>query len=293
MKRIIFIAALFIFAVQAQSQDLEAIKSQIKEYTELNIHPRMQEWKSKIDGEINKEELQRLEQMRAEASKLRNQELEMMRNFTPEKGKGKPRQTEIRGQFKELHNELSKMIEQHSNFFNQLNDEIKPIAQKWREDIQKMKMDWKQSYKQANSCKYKGEMCDGHGKRGKMKHARKFMNNPQHDLYRVMLWNGKSIDGEVFGFQRLEQSFGEMSANVFPNPSSGAVYFEFDAPKTGLYELVISDVAGNIITSEKVNVNTVGKLNHSINGLNLSNGVYTYTISSDGKMQSGRFAIQK
>ncbi len=296
MSRLILITALFAaFALCVNAQDTETLKKQIKEYAELNIHPHMKLWKSKIDNELDKDVLQKLNNMRAEAAELKQQGFEMMKNFSSEKEKSKerPRQTEHRAKFKEFHVELSKIIEQHSKFFNELNDEIKPLAQKWREDIQKLKMDWKQSNNPTDNCEYKGENCDGKGKRSKMKHARKFMNNPQHELYRVMLWDGKSIDFGDSEIERINQSFGNMNTTVFPNPSTGAINFEFDAVERGTYEIVITDISGNIVKSEKINVIAPGKNSHSVNGLNLGNGVYTYTISNNEKLESGRVVVRR
>jgi len=296
MKKVILITAIFAaFALCVNAQDTETLKKQIKEYADINIHQQMKTWKLKIDSELNNDELQKLNNLREEAAKLKHQGFEMMRNFSPEKGKSKerPRQVEQRGKFKEFHDELSKIVEQHSNFFNQMNDEIKPIASKWREDIQNMKMEWKKANNPDINCDKKGENCVGKGKKGKMRHTRNFMHNPQHELYRVMLWDGKSLDFGDNEIERVNHSLSNMNTNVYPNPTTGAINFEFDAVERGTYEIVISDIAGNVLSSEKINVNSAGKINHTMNGLNLGNGIYSYTISHNGKVESGRVVVQR
>lgn len=301
MKRILAIAALLAFSsilLFSQNQiNYDDLKADIRTYAEQNIHPQMNIWKSSIDKELNSEELAILNNARAKASEFKKDGLEHMRNFTPDRGnKGgkKGKNHPMREQMKELHTQLLPIIENHSDFFAILTEEIQPKSEKWQDDMRTMKRDWKQENVEKPECTNDSANCPHNGKgKGKHKMGNKFEKNPQHQLMRMMLWDGSPLEDEGSLFQKSDQSAARYNANVFPNPANDAINLEFNAPTQGVYELTISDVSGNVVSKQNVNVSSAGKINHVITGVSLGNGVYNYTITSGGIPESGRFVIQR
>ncbi|MCO5250644.1 MAG: T9SS type A sorting domain-containing protein [Candidatus Kapabacteria bacterium] len=301
MKRILAITVFVAFSsilLFSQNQiNHDDLKADIRTYAEQNIHPQMKIWKSEIDKELNSEELAILNSARAKASEFKKDGLEHMRNFTPDRGnKGgkKGKNHPMREQMKEMHTQLLPIIENHSDFFSKLKEEIQPKSEKWQNDMRTMKRDWKQENVEKLECENKSADCPKNGK-GMGKHGKgnKFEKNPQHQLMRVMLWDGSSFEDEANLFQKSDQSAARYNANVFPNPANDAINLEFNAPTQGVYELTISDVSGNVVSKQNVNVSSAGKINHVITGVSLGNGVYNYTITTGGIPESGRFVIQR
>lgn len=301
MKRILALAIFVAFSsLQLFSQNninYDDLKADVKNYVEQNIHPQIKIWKSQLDQELNSEELAILNSLRAKASELKKDGLEHMRNFSPERGNKsgkKGKNHPMREQMKDLHSQLLPIIENHSDFFSNLRDEIQPKAEKWQNDMRTMKHEWKQENVEKPECENKSENCPKEGKgKGKHKKGNKFEKNAQHQLFRVMLWDGNNFDYEGEMFQKSDKSFDGINSTIYPNPSNNEINLEFNAPTQGVYELTISDLSGNVVSKQNVNVTSVGKINHVITGVSLGNGVYNYTITNNGKMESGRFAIQR
>ncbi len=301
MKRILAITVFVAFSsILLFSQNLinyDDLKNDIRTYAEQNIHPQMNIWKSQIDKELNSDELAILNSARAKASEFKKDGLEYMRNFTPDRGnKGtkKGKNHPMREQMRELHTQLLPIIENHSDFFAKLSEEIQPKSEKWQDDMRTMKREWKQENVEKPECAKDSANCPNYGK-GKGKHGKgnKFEKNPQHQLMRVMLWDGSPFEDEGEMFQKSDKSMGGINSTIYPNPSNNEINLEFNAPTQGVYELTISDASGNVVSKQNVNATSTGKINHVITGLNIGNGVYNYTITNGGKMESGRFAIQK
>jgi hypothetical protein len=308
MKRILALVVFgAILSLQLFSQkqiNHDDLRTDIRTYAEQNIHPQMKIWKSQIDQELNSEELAILNNLRAKAAEFKKDGLEHMRNFTPDrgskgerkgmKGERKEMKGERGGHMKEFHAQLNTIIENHESYFASLTEKIAPLAEKWRTDMQSMKREWKQENIDKPECENKSENCPADGKgKGKHKKGNKFEKNPQHQLYRVMLWDGSNFDSEGEMFHKSDKSMGGINSTIYPNPSNNEINLEFNAPTQGVYELIISDASGNVVSKQNVNATSTGKINHVITGLNIGNGVYNYTITNGGKMESGRFAIQK
>lgn len=82
-------------------------------------------------------------------------------------------------------------------------------------------------------------------------------------------------------------SLNPMQVKIQPNPFSTNAVFNFNNPTNSEFELVLSDLNGNMVRSLKINTNTV-----NIDRSNLAAGVYIYRLTGESGSQSGKFIIQ-
>ena len=83
------------------------------------------------------------------------------------------------------------------------------------------------------------------------------------------------------------------SLTTAPNPVFDNLFINADIVSSGVYESNVTDIAGKVIFSEKVNLN-VGANNWRINTSNFSSGLYFLNIAENGKvLNSQKFVVQK
>lgn len=78
-----------------------------------------------------------------------------------------------------------------------------------------------------------------------------------------------------------------------PNPVYDNLFVNTNIATSGNYESIVTDIAGKVIFSEKVNLN-VGENNWRINTNNFNSGLYFLNIAQNGKiLNSQKFVVQK
>lgn len=83
------------------------------------------------------------------------------------------------------------------------------------------------------------------------------------------------------------------SLTTAPNPVYDNLFVSADIISSGVYESIVTDIAGKVIFSEKVSLN-VGENNWRINTNNFSSGLYFLNMAQNGKvLNSQKFVVQK
>lgn len=80
---------------------------------------------------------------------------------------------------------------------------------------------------------------------------------------------------------------------IYPNPARESAKIQFQLP-VGNHQvgMIIMDIMGKVITSEKTNINSTGKVSEiEINTQSLKSGIYIIQIYSDGFVKSGKLII--
>ncbi len=92
----------------------------------------------------------------------------------------------------------------------------------------------------------------------------------------------------ISGIDELE---GISAFNLYPNPASGEIYYEYTAIKTGDVMMSLTDISGKEVFSQTLD-STVGSHNGVI-GLNeFAPGVYTFTLVEGNKLATEKIVIE-
>jgi hypothetical protein len=78
---------------------------------------------------------------------------------------------------------------------------------------------------------------------------------------------------------------------IYPNPSSGGFYVNFENVTNAQVEILITDVVGRNIYTETFQ-STIGMVNHYVRTKNLDPGMYAVTLNPNGKSINTKIIIQ-
>ena len=78
---------------------------------------------------------------------------------------------------------------------------------------------------------------------------------------------------------------------VFPNPSSTHVFFNMERVTGGTYTLNISNLAGQLLSSEQKQVVTGTNLRFTYDVESLASGCYLYSVSGNGETHNGKLMV--
>jgi hypothetical protein len=275
---------------------MQELGDELRTYAEENIHPQMMNWKEQIDNEVSTSELEKLNQLRAEASKFMD-EMKSQRPNMRGMNKGRINKGENKGQRnrdmqmnrnaregkQKFADELDEIIENHPDFFTGLFEEVETKQTVWKNDMKEIKDNWLEENKtelddMPNKSKMKG-MFRAHNIENRFR-------NPEH----ILLWNGvpprKPKMNNNFGSTKIE------SYNS-PNPFSESTSIHYSIEDAGNYTIEVINSAGNKIeTLHSGNLNE-GEHTFSFAAKNLEPGVYFYKISGEGLEQTEKMIISK
>lgn len=104
----------------------------------------------------------------------------------------------------------------------------------------------------------------------------------------VLIVDEFSLSGGTVGMQAMAESLG---FKAYPNPMTDVLNLEWSAENNSSAVLSIYDVTGNLIcTKNLITVNGQNKLSFDVS--HLTPGVYSYEISGDSRMKTGKLIKQ-
>ena len=89
-----------------------------------------------------------------------------------------------------------------------------------------------------------------------------------------------------------ENGIEDKRPNVYPNPASHKVQFDYHAVSTGKAEISLCNIIGRTVIQKSVQLST-GLNTIALDIQDLNQGVYLYTISEAGKTFTGRLSISR
>jgi hypothetical protein len=99
---------------------------------------------------------------------------------------------------------------------------------------------------------------------------------------------GVNLSGVNVGIDELSQQ----AFNVYPNPSDGQFEISFLSSQNGKSTITVLDKTGQVVSSRIIEMqNGINVI--SIDGIELSNGVYTIQLSNDSKVYSKLLLINR
>lgn len=82
------------------------------------------------------------------------------------------------------------------------------------------------------------------------------------------------------------------SSNVYPNPASSEIFIEFNSASNLNTVVNIYDMQGRLVNSINTVTENEGTQKIQVNVNDLSKGIYTYTVTVDGKVSSNKFTVE-
>jgi hypothetical protein len=79
----------------------------------------------------------------------------------------------------------------------------------------------------------------------------------------------------------------------FPNPFNPSTNIRFGIPRAGLVTLRVYDVLGREVSIVESGLFGAGEYERTFIGTELANGVYFYTLSSEGQSETKRMVLLK
>ncbi len=110
--------------------------------------------------------------------------------------------------------------------------------------------------------------------------------------YSVTITDSKGCT-KIFNYQynSLSELYQSKSiANIYPNPANGFVSVEVEADKFESGKIQLMDMTGKIILTKQIELQQ-GKNNHSLELQNVSQGVYSITITASNRKWTGKLVI--
>lgn len=284
-----------------------SLGEKIREYSDTNIHPQLDEWKTIIDKKLNKDDLEKLNKLRAEAKEMQENMMKKMQDMRQNSMMGRPmgmdnqnnggkpqykkdfRETmknnrkminEKRDEWKD---QLEVIIDKYPDFFDDLFDKVEKKQEIWKDDLAEIKDNWKKENKDVLE-----EMKNGRGKRmDRMDMMERKFKNPEH----ILLWDGAPERPEMPPMPNDMNM--QIETSNSPNPFSETTNIKMDIPEDGDYKIEVINSSGNSIEILHNGYLNSGAHSFSFTAKDLKPGVYFYKISGNGIEQTNKMMLSK
>ncbi len=282
---------------------LKELFKEVRDWAQGNVIPKMKEWKAKLDDAMSPEDLQALDALRGQATRLKGAGRKLvaeMRAARAAKDMQKLRELGAKGKLlTEKRNEMLKNLKplalEYKSTLQEIGKDAKPLGKDWRVEAKKMVKEWYEAHK--------GDFGPGFRKAfAKAVQRLKRMSGLDEDLKakiaaaRFMLWDGNDLPdvGQMLDDQGSDPT--AMNAVVpegysldsnYPNPFNPSTKISFTIAQPEHVSLRVYDALGREVA--KLVDTGLGAGAHTVtfDGRNLASGIYVYRI------QAGDFHAQK
>ncbi len=240
------------------------LREEIKSYTEKNILPEMQQWKALLDNSMAKDDLAKLNELRAKASAIREEmtkEKTSLFNESKEekwskdelKDKMKDEKKEYKAELKEIMVQLKPIAEKYTDILKNIGEKAKPKRDEWENGILIIVNNWKNEHKEELENMKGKRKIDAHAfKRSTGLNKLGFDGDKKKKAAMFMLWDGKKpfgVDGGI-GINKSIKTVpreGTAGFRPFPNPFNEKTTIYFNLEKQENVNLSVFDDTGNKI----------------------------------------------
>lgn len=284
----------------------EALKELFKDvrtWAQSTIIPKMKEWKGKLDDAMSPEDLQALDALRGQATRLKAAARTLaadVRAARLTKDTQTLRELRAKGKvLKDKRNEMLKNLKplavKYKSTLQELGKEAKPLGKEWRAASKKMVKEWYDAHKNDFGPGFRRVFA-------KAIQRLKTVNGLGEDLKakiaaaRFMLWDGKDLPevGQMLEGQGSNPNEGNASApdgyslgSNYPNPFNPSTTISFTIAQPEHVSLTVYDALGREV-SKLVDADLgAGSHTATFGGRNLASGMYVYRI------QAGDFLAEK
>ena len=282
---------------------LRELFKDVRNWAQGNVIPKMKEWKGKLDNAMSSEDLQALNSLRDQATRLK----EAGKNLAAEvraarqaKDAQKLRALRAKGRLlKEKRNEILKNLKplatKYKSTLQELGKEAKPLGKEWRADSRKMVKEWYEAHKKDFGPGFRRVFAEA------VQRLRR-MNGLTDDLRakaaaaKFMLWDGKDLPevGQPFDDQNSDPNDvngsmheGYSLGSNYPNPFNPSTKISFTIAQPEHVSLTVFDALGREVAKLVDADLGAGSHTATFDGHNLASGMYVYRI------QAGSFLSEK
>lgn len=295
---IVFVMTITQFNVQAQPpghnnrhQHPDKPVREMKKYIKENIIPILKIQRQELDKSLSKQEIARLEEIRDELKKLRDekrtQRLEIEKTDTKPTLEQRQEMRANRNHMNSLMDEVEIMAENHDAEITALLSQIQPEIEKAHHEMHRI---------MENQERPDFKMRNHHENPPQSKNQPETQNRPPSPLHRLLtpegflLWNpANPIPGEE---DFLDENPNQI-INIFPNPADNQVQISLNLEAPTIVEINIFDKNGNIIKSILSEKAEAGIYSKSININDLENGMYLIKVKAGDFESIERVIIDK
>lgn len=302
MKKAIILGLLFVSVslLVANHNDRKEFKSKFKEYSENNIIPKMNEWKNKIDSELSTEDLEKLNELRAEARKMKTEVKSKMIELKQRKEAGeevsrkdfKKLMHSNKEEKKAIGDELKKIAEANEELVKEIMEDAKEMRKQWHEDMHEMKKEFRVEMKE----KRENEDFERDGEHNRRKHINskheKRMEHKGHPVARIFLWDGQVDEDFEQAIPLNIEELNSNDVNSFPNPFEDKATIEFELDRPQKVKVYVLDDTGNIIKT-LIDGERSGKVSVEFIPETEANGIYFYKIEGETINKTGKLVLVK
>jgi gas vesicle protein len=290
--------------IDAKTKDaLKELFNELRTWAQGNVIPKMREWKGRLDNAMSPEDLQTLNALRDQATRLKNAGRKLAADVRAARRAKDVRELKAlraKGKLlKEKRNEILKDLKpialKYKSTLQELGKESKPLGKEWRGESRTMVKEWYEAHKSDFGPGFRRIFANA------VQRLRK-LNGPDENLKakiaaaRFMLWDGKDLPpvGEMMDDPDSESK--EVNASVpdgysldpnYPNPFNPSTTISFTIARPEHVSLTVYDALGREVA--KIVDADLGAGTHtaSFDGRSLASGLYVYRI------QAGSFLAEK
>lgn len=288
------------------------LRNNVHDYAKKEVFPSLTQWKSELDNAMTKEDLAKLNDLRAKAKELRNGMKAKMMSDMASMDPGKERRKEMKSDMKETHKammdlmqDVKPLAEKYKPALDQIAQKAEPKIKTWKDNFKNIMTKWHEAHKD--------ELKDMKDKRGGMMHPgmmmRMFRDFPAKDKDRMaamfMLWDGSDdlLMGGAGMHDRMDErmvatnkypSADLPTATNSPNPFTEKTTISFTNPATQHVKINVNDGDGRLVKTlydgeMKGGDNTVDFIPTD----KMTPGVYIYEITAGSRTISGKMIYNK
>ncbi len=242
-------------------EDRKALHTAVSAYREDNILPILLEQRTALEAEITAEDQVTIARLREQRSAFEPRWRQRNQPFCSEKD---------RATMKAFRDSLYRMVEKYETPIDNLLYELKPQAEKWRNDLRAIAVEYLPE----------GNKPNGHGKhrheKGDLHKGRFLLLDP----------NTGSAAPEI-----PAQKDAIQNVRVFPNPAVSTATISYAIVADGQVRIELFDESGKLRRVVFDGYLTNGHYLETVNISNLGNGTYYFSIRENGSIRTQQLII--
>ena len=275
-------------------------QNDVREWMHEEVLPTLKTWHDEYDASLSPADLQKLNELRAEAKALRDKIHEMEPEQRREAHK------EIREQMREIMKQVKPIVKESRDKLRELYDENEDQIEEWRDELHERVREMKEELREAK--RERRAERDDRGDRGDRgdrerrshrKHDR--MDGPaglilspgQRSALHFVLWDGEipsnpDQGSRPMGIDRVNKA----QLNVTPNPSQDEIRVNATNVPTGAAKVQVFDMNGHLLRSVDA-PSSNGMVDLDIPTSGLTPGTYMVSINTAKGRTSKTVIISK
>ena len=282
---------------------LKELFKDVRNWAQSNVIPKMREWKGTLDDAMSPEDLQTLNALRHQATRLKGAGKKLaadVRAARLAKEVRKLRELRTQGRLlKEKRDEMLKNLKplatKYKSTLQEIGKEARPLGKAWRVESKKMVKEWYEAHQSDFGPGFRKVFAQA------VQRLRR-MNGLDEDLKakiaaaKFLLWDGKDLPeiGQALDDQQSDEN--ELNASVpdgyslgsnYPNPFNPSTRISFTIAQPEHVSLTVYDALGREVAKLVDADFGAGTHTATFDGRNLASGMYVYRI------QAGSFLAEK